>query len=153
MDIATFTFTISLPVDTQTDPDIPLVFQEFNSKSYANIYFPTYYPAHLGEGITCAIKQNVEAEAVTTRCRVDRDWNLRVWGPETFVADTTEAFLIEVYGVSVANGASAESFYVSLYDDHKSAEPNAGGSVTDDVTGTYRSTGDQISITDITFNN
>ena len=47
----------------------------------ALITFPSYYPAHLGEGITCNLKTADATEPLY--CAVKWDWTLEVWGPRT----------------------------------------------------------------------
>lgn len=108
LDISTYSFTITLPVD---DVD----FAEFNSTAYALIQFPTYYPAQIGEGVQCWISKTAADDPVSTLCIVDRDWHVKVWGSEGVTPDTDAPFIISISGVSVANPATAGSFYVSLY--------------------------------------
>ena len=47
----------------------------------ALITFPSYYAAHLGEGITCNLKTADATEPLY--CTVKWDWTLEVWGPRT----------------------------------------------------------------------
>ena len=70
MDIAKFSFAVTLGEIAAWD-----------KTGKALITFPSYYPAHLGEGIRCNLKLTDSTEPLY--CALKWDWTLEVWGPRT----------------------------------------------------------------------
>jgi len=82
------------------------------STGHALITFPTYYPAHLGDGITCFVSLEDKPEMV--QCVLYRDWSLDIWAPADLMITNKTAFHIIVAGVVQNQVATPGEIYVSI---------------------------------------
>jgi hypothetical protein len=71
LDVGKFDFTVTLAEIAAWD-----------KTGKALITFPSYYPAHLGEGLRCYLKQ-ADDTTEDLFCKIKWDWTLEVWGPRS----------------------------------------------------------------------
>ena len=110
MDIGKFSFAVTLGEIASWD-----------KAGKALITFPSYYNAHLGEGVRCSLKTS-DGTTEALYCELKWDWTLEVWGPRTNAQAKDTAFDLIVTGVTQNNAATAESFCLTFSNETLGAE-------------------------------